>query len=215
VDSLSTRGESALAVAKVLLDHGANPNRLKWYPHYSLAPPANTDLQSRMARLLEERGRAMESVTAEYRGLVVEYLSGSQFVYARFVVGNGSDKRISIPAWVSGDEHLLTGLYGAAHLEWRKEGGTQWFSPAAIEDGTWPSTTLDIEPGQSREIWMSMYVSEIAEAGDGVLYRLWIGSDHTAIHSEPFTFNASPAESRSIETARDWRGEGQANGSRY
>jgi hypothetical protein len=209
VDSLATRGAQALEIAQVLLANGANPNKLNWYPHDRAPPPADPALQARMHRLLADGGADQPAISAEYRGMLFEFSEDSQEAYLRFEIGNGSGKRVSIPAWKSEGLYLMNGLNAWSHLESRLLGGTKWNSPVSIEDGWSPSTTLEIEPGQSHEVLMSVAIFEMSQGSDGMRYRLWLSSHSGEIHSNAFDLHGGvfPIQQHMLKSKRDWYGE--------
>jgi len=206
VDSLATQREHALEIAGLLLAHGANPNKLKWYPHYLATPPADPALQARMDRLLVQAAAGKDAVSAEYRGLLFEHAEDSVETYLRFEIGNGSAERVSIPAWKSKGLYLMNGLNGWSRLESRVLGGEKWNIPILIEDGWSPSTTLEIPPGESREILMSVGIFQMSQAPEGTRYRLWLNNSPLVIYSDPFDLhgNELPFQQRLLKSKRDW-----------
>ncbi|MFT3807243.1 hypothetical protein [Arenimonas sp.] len=204
--SLATRGEQAIEVAKVLLAAGANPHRLKSYPQYVAYPPADPVLQVELDRLLADASKALDPVSTEFLGYRLEYAPEQESLYARFLVGNGSDKPLSIPAWKDGDDYRVGGLNAESHLEWRMLGGSEWQSPLMIEHGWSPSTKLIIPPGESHELLFEMSTHHLLNVPEGMRYRLWFNTFPGQHHSNAFQLNDPryEVESERFERKRAW-----------
>jgi len=208
-NSLPSQGEKALEVARVLLDHGANPNRLRWYPDYAADVQVEATLAARLDQLYSEAGKKHPAVSAEFRGVVHEFTPKGESVYARILVGNGSDKTVSIAAWVDGDDFLFDGLNSKTRLESRMAGGTQWAVPLSIEHGWSPATKVDIPPGQSREVYYEPGLFALLRSQEGMQYRLWINDYPAEIYTEPFQWldQRYPVLTKSRDSSRDWYGD--------
>lgn len=204
--SLATRGQQAIEIAKLLLAAGANPHRLESYPQYSAYPPADAALQAELDRLFADAANKRDPVTAEFRGYLVEYSPKGQSLYARFLVGNGSDKPLSIPAWKDGDDYLLGSLNWESHLQWRMPGGIEWQEPIIIEHGWSPSTKLVIAPGESHELLFEMSIHSLLQVHDGERYRLWFNTFPGEHHSDAFQLNDPRlvVETTNRERKRSW-----------
>lgn len=213
-ESLATQGERALDIAQLLLDRGANPNRLRWYPAYRKVEPAPGDLESRLRTLLQDSAARQPSVSAEFRGYRVEMDDeGSTTTYARFVIGNGSESPAAIRAWTDAGDYLLGGLHYESHLETQLTGGSEWHDGGlVIEHGWSPATELVLQPGESGEVLFRMSPDALLAAPEGTRYRLRIATFPGAILSEPFLArDRRYAVTYASRTApRDWYGDKKA-----
>ncbi|KFN43696.1 hypothetical protein N789_10490 [Arenimonas oryziterrae DSM 21050 = YC6267] len=207
-DSLAERGEQALEVAKILLEQGANPYRLRWAPHYAREVAADPTLQARLDALLAAAEKTHNPISSEFRGYLVEWYPDGETVYARFAVGNGSDKTFALPAWAEGGDYLLGSLDMESHFETRMRRGTQWSSNRIIEHGWSPSTRLEIKPGESREVLYPLGSYDYLQNYEGRLHRLWINNYPGAIYSEPFLMHDPryPVARKERTSERDWYG---------
>lgn len=184
-DALAMRGEAGLDVARVLLEHGANPNKLRWYPRKETSSAADAGLLNRFDAMMEASASKMAKVTAEFRGLLIESTPEGERVYARFLVGNGSGQPVAIPAWTVEGDYLLDGL--RVHLEHRQAGGTTWDKGVlALQHGYSPQTKLVLAPGQSHEILYAWSVLEVLNAPRAMQYRLVFWADDGEHVSDPF-----------------------------
>ncbi len=205
-EALASQGERGLDVAAVLLEHGANPNRLAWYPHYAVYAKADPKLQARLDARIALAAKRSPASSAEFLGYLLEPGPDGESIYARFLVGNGSSKPVSISAWTDGTDFLLGGLDWESHLESKMPVGSRWSRSLVIEHGSSPSTRLVIQPGESHEVLYEMGFYSVINGQEKLQYRLWINQYPDAIYSEPFRMHDMryPVNFTSREEVRDW-----------
>lgn len=211
-DSLAVRGEQALEVAKVLLERGANPHRLKWASRYTREVAADPVLEARLDAMFAEAAKSHNAISSEFRGFLVEsFPDDGESVYARFEVGNGSDETFALRAWTDSGDYLLGSLNMESHFETRLVGGAKWDSPLSIEHGWSPSTSVQIKPGESRIVLYPLGSYQYLQGPEGLRHRLWINNYPGAIYSEPFRMSDPryPVIGQHRAAKRDWYGERQ------
>lgn len=204
--SLATQGKVALGVARVLLEGGANPNKLHWYPDSASRAVADPVLAAELEAMLDEAGRKIDPIDTEFRGYLTEWTPKGESLYARFLVGNGSDKPIVLRAWKDGEDHLLGSLVTQSHLQSQQRGGTLWVDPMVLEDGISPSSRLKLAPGESHEILFQVSTWDLIRASAGMRYRLWFRSDAGEHHSTAFDLTdlRHSLQNTTRKKARSW-----------
>lgn len=206
-DALPRLGGAAIAVARVLLAHGANPNLLKWHRYTPAAVAVDPGLQARWDALLRDAPAATDPVGALFQGLVFEPGLHGETAYASFLVGNGSDAPIRIAAWTDRGDYLLDSLH-QARIEFHRSGGSTWDFPVVLQDGFSPGSGLTLQPGDSREVLVEWDMQRALSMPADVRYRLRFMDDDRveAHHSEPFVLHdpARPPRYRVVQGGRRW-----------
>jgi hypothetical protein len=170
--------DAALAIARLLLEHGADPGKLKWYRRdppsaREVVAPASAEATREFEALLAAKAATLDPLRAELRRLLFESDGTKENVYAVFELGNGSDRPIRMKAWEDGGDFELSNLH-ESRMEWRLPGATLWSYPVSIQHGWSPSEGFTLAPGESREVYYPWSASEILVGPPpGAELRLW------------------------------------------
>ncbi|TNJ33933.1 hypothetical protein E1B00_11440 [Arenimonas terrae] len=209
MQSIAIQGQRALDVTRVLIDNGADPNKLRWAPGQPEMAGASDHMRSEFKRMIEEAASSRDALGTEFVGFVAEYVANvtGHRMYARFMLRNASDETLRVPAWKDGDDYLLGGLYQDAHLQERAWGGTVWSDPVVLEDGASPDSFLELPPGGSHEVLYEWADWKLLLQGSRRDARIRFRDRDGNVHvSEAFRIHdsANEASTRFLNRERRW-----------
>jgi hypothetical protein len=152
-ESLAAQGPRALEVARVLLAHGADPNKLRWFPPRADAAPVDPAVHQAFDMMLEAVAATREPVAAEFLGLRLDWENGGQRVFLRIQVRNGATAPLRLPGKRSGEDFVLG---ERASLQWRVPGGTVWDEHNVLDTIELAPERLVVPAGAMREVLFAL-----------------------------------------------------------
>lgn len=206
--ALAGHGLVAVQIAQVLLAAGADPYKLAWYPAKDTAPSLVIpgELMDAFNAVIESAKPGHLSTGLEFIGFRDEHSPSGKQMYARFLVGNGGNATVRIPAWTSDGLWLLDGLPAGTEVERQVPGAANWKGDLLISDGISPGTVLVLAPGASAEVLLEWWDGDVMAREPGTRYRVRLTVDKQAIHSDPFIpqLPKQAGQQEVLDKKRDW-----------
>jgi len=191
---------AAIATARALIDHGADPNMLAWFRDEE--GKLGTKGTDGMEALLREAAGKLDPVRVDFlRAVQVKVGTDKPRGALRIRIGNASKKPVPVTLWRAGDQ-LMCGL-NVVEFEYRPPHFEKWLKPSpSIEDGSSPPPT-DIAPGEAREFLCEMDTREAPLDSEGrVLVYFHDGSKR---YSGPFQADERWAVDINIPAFEQWK----------